>query len=148
MQIEIIEKDCRTKKDEESKIKQKLLSYRVSLVKYSNNKIVLTREYFRYGFLDGEAWDGIFMNYNSDGIYRVSIITHNLDSIYLSQIEEKVIKKFISESYKSIEKLNNKLIQTKKNITESIEKYSEIVEFLPNYSRTIKILKIKEKMHK
>ena len=119
-------------------------NYRVSIkFKWKTETILITREYFKVGFRDGEHWDGIFVDARL-GIDTASIITRKIsDKEYLRKIEEKLIKRFYDECLKSIENVNLELKKKIKHLNWQRKNYEGMTDTLSKSFRSQKLKKIK-----
>lgn len=74
------------------------ISYRISLNLYGD-KIILTREYFKVGFRDGESWDKFYFDnnysYNKTDLTYATFITRKINNEeYLKKKEIELINRF------------------------------------------------------
>lgn len=138
-------------KDSDSGFRHEPLSYRVSL-RLENNNIVLTREYFRVGFHDGEKWDGFYFDcdnnygYGETNLNYATFMTRKLDDkLYLQQKELELIDKFYDKLIITKNKTIKKLKSEQKRYEDKINNYDITINFLDKYKRKDKILKIVSK---
>lgn len=137
MEIKIVEKPDRDAKGFGSQP----LSYRIRM-EYYKKVFTLTREYFRFGFNDGEIWDGYF--FRGHPIQRVSFMTRKFkDKDYIRKAENQVIKLFYKKALESEEKLKKELIKTTNSINNKINKCNRMYNFLDKFNRPEKIKKLK-----
>ena len=123
--IKIIKKDCR----KSNAFLNMPLSYRVS-IEYdkSTEEIIITRQFYRVGFRDGEEWDKIFLDYEMKlkdmlGVQYSSIMTKNLDENYHKEIEKKLIKTYYDNCFKSINNVDKEIKQKIKSLNSQKENY-------------------------
>ena len=118
------------------------LTYRIAIKLY-DNEIVLTREYFYYGYNDGEIIDNFYFNNevgwnNGTEITRCTFITRNFDEKYLKEKEELLIETFYEKISKSINSFQNKKL-------DAIKKYDRLKEKYKQYQNCDLFLKYQRK---
>jgi len=105
------------------------LTYRLSLDLYKFEEITLTREYFYFGYNDGENIDGFYFDNElpwssgKQGISRATFLTRNFDQEYLKEKEKELIQKFYDKLIKSEINLKNELNNKIKTLNKEIQKY-------------------------
>ena len=117
--------------------------YRITIHLY-NDEIILKREYFYYGFYDGEEYDHFFFR-DKDYLTRGSFLTKNFDPEYLRQKENQLIKKIYKKLTKAQTYTKKKLENKIKEYNEQIEIYKECQQSGPfkKYQRKEKLKKLK-----
>jgi len=150
--IKIIKKDSTKKSDgflSESK------SYRVS-IKFNerDQEIIITREFYRVGFRDGERWDEIFLDYKLAwrseqlGIYCASIMTKYVDDKkYLRKIEKDLIESYYKNCFNSITNIEKELKKQTKSLRNQKSNYEDVIGCLNKTFRKEKINKILKSEH-
>lgn len=118
------------------------LTYRIAIKLY-DNEIVLTREYFYYGYNDGETIDNFYFDNevgwnNGTEITRCTFITRNFDEKYLKEKEELLIETFYEKISKSINSFQNKKL-------DAIKKYDRLKEKYKQYQNCDLFLKYQRK---
>lgn len=121
-------------------------SYRISL-ELDNNRIILTREYFKVGFRDGESWDKFYFNnnysYNITDLTYATFITRKLDNEeYLKKKEIELINRFYDKLFETKNNTIKELLRQQKRLNSKINMYDNTIKFLEKYKRNDKILKI------
>lgn len=125
------------------------VSYRIRIT-MTKNSLILTRQYFQYGFTDGEHWDGIYydketIGYNKNVTKMASFITRNIDDKkYLADSELKLIKSFYKKRLDDINTYKGYLASVTRNINNDIIDCNDTLKSLDSYMRLDKIIKIKE----
>jgi hypothetical protein len=107
------------------------LTYRIAIKIEGNAELTLSREYFYYGYNDGEKIDGFYFNSELSwsttlAITRATFLTRNFDSKYLKQKEQELIELFYNKLIKSENKLKIELYNQNKILGERIEEYQEL----------------------
>jgi len=140
--IKIIKKDT-TKKDHGFSNEPR--SYRVS-IEYDKTleEIIITREFYRVGFRDGERWDEIFMDYDMKwkdmlGVHYASIMTRNLDKNYLIEIEKKLIKTYYENCFQSVNNIDKEIKKKIKSLKNQKQNYIDVIGALDKTFRKEKI---------
>lgn len=105
------------------------LTYRIAIRLY-DNEIVLTREYFYYGYNDGEKIDNFYFDNevgwnNGTEITRCTFITRNFDENYLKEKETLLIESFYEKISNSINSFQNKKLDAIKKYDNLKEKYKQ-----------------------
>jgi len=142
--IKIRKKDCR----KNDAFKNEPLSYRVSIAyDITTEEIVITREFYRVGFCDGERWDEIYMDYDMSwkdmlGIRYASIMTRNMDKEYHIEIEKKLIETYYDNCFKSIDNVDKEIKKITKSLKSQKENYIDVISALDKTFRKEKINKI------
>lgn len=145
--IKYKKKDCR----KDDSFKSEPLSYRVSITHDNKTKeIIITREYYRVGFRDGEKWDGFYFDFelpwrNGLTVNHASIMTRKInDPDYLREIEEKLIKEYYKKCIKSIENIDKELIDVNRKLNSQRSKYNNLINSL---DKTLRAEKLKRIIH-
>jgi len=126
--------------------KNEPISYRISLNLYSD-KIILTREYFRVGFRDGESWDKFYFDnnysYNKTDLTYATFITRKINNgEYLKKKEIELINRFYDKLFETKNNTIKELLRQQKRLNSKINMYDNTMKFLEKYKRKDKILKI------
>jgi len=126
--------------------KDEPISYRISLNLYSD-KIILTREYFRVGFRDGESWDKFYFDnnysYNKTDLTYSTFITRKINNEeYLKKKEIELINRFYDKLFETKNNTIKELLRQQKRLNSKINMYDNTMKFLEKYKRKDKILKI------
>ena len=126
--------------------KDEPISYRISLNLYSD-KIILTREYFRVGFRDGESWDKFYFDnnysYNKTDLTYATFITRKINNgEYLKKKEIELINRFYDKLFETKNNTIKELLRQQKRLNSKINMYDNTMKFLEKYKRKDKILKI------
>jgi len=126
--------------------KDEPISYRISLNLYSD-KIILTREYFRVGFRDGESWDKFYFDnnysYNKTDLTYATFITRKINKEeYLKKKEIELINRFYDKLFETKNNTIKELLRQQKRLNSKINMYDNTMKFLEKYKRKDKILKI------
>jgi len=130
------------------RFKNEPISYRVSISIGTDNNIILTREYFRVGFNDGESWNKFYFNcdsysYGKTNLTRASFITRKIDDKqYLQNKELELINKFYDKLIETKNLTIKEFLETQKRINNKISLYDNMINFFDKYKRKDKILKI------
>jgi hypothetical protein len=145
-EIKIVKKDSTKKSDG---FLSEPRNYRVSIDFNERNKeIIITREFYRVGFRDGERWDEIYLDYNMGwrseqlGIYHASIMTRNLDETYHIEIEKKLIETYYKNCFKSIDNIDKEIKKKTRDLKNQKDNYLNVINTLDKTFRKEKIEKI------
>ena len=122
------------------------ISYRISLNLYGD-KIILTREYFKVGFRDGESWDKFYFDnnysYNKTDLTYATFITRKINNEeYLKKKEIELINRFYDKLFETKNNTIKELLRQQKRLNSKINMYDNTMKFLEKYKRKDKILKI------
>ena len=104
------------------------ITYRVSIRIAGNANITLTREYFYYGYYDGERQDDFYFDFEWASTLAVgtgSFYTRNFDPEYLKEKEKELIELFYKKLIKSEKRLEIELDNQLKILGKRIEEYQE-----------------------
>lgn len=116
-EFKIIEKKISDKDRKKHESKASPYTYRVSISLYSD--IELTREYFVWGYHDGEQEDKFFYNHFA----YASIFTRNFDPQHLKDIEKELIEKFYQKLIREEHRAKKDLEKAIKECEEKVERY-------------------------
>lgn len=120
--------------DDSDKISQKTtstpLTYRIELKIELDNEITLKREYFYWGYNDGEGVDHFYfdnevgwrLDYN---LTRATFLTRTFDPEYLKQKENELIELFYSKLIKAEQDIEKKFIEDTKKYKKKLKKYKK-----------------------
>jgi hypothetical protein len=152
MKYQIVEIDNRDKEKSQSS-NSTPLTYRIELKieSYSEpNEITLKREYFYWGYNDGESIDGFYFD-NEIGwsiekyqITRATFLTRNFEPNYLKQKEKELIELFYSKLIKTEKDIEKKFIEDTKKYKNNLKKYQnyQTCDIFLRYKRKNKLDKI------
>ncbi|MFA5586461.1 MAG: hypothetical protein WDA02_07960 [Saccharofermentanales bacterium] len=112
-----------------------------------SDKIILTREYFRVGFRDGESWDKFYFDnnysYNKTDLTYATFITRKINNgEYLKKKEIELINRFYDKLFETKNNTIKELLRQQKRLNSKINMYDNTMKFLEKYKRKDKILKI------
>jgi len=115
--FKIIEKNISEEDRKRNATKATPYTYRVSIT--LGDEIELIREYFVWGYHDGEQPDKFFSSY--DGF--ASIFTRDFDPQHLQDIEKELIEKFYKKLIKEEHRAKQELEKAKKECKEKVKRY-------------------------
>lgn len=116
-EFKIIEKTISEEDRKKYETKASPYTYRVSIYLYEN--IELKREYFVFGYHDGEQEDKFFSNRPS----FASILTRNFDPQHLQDIEKELIEKFYKKLIREEHRAKQELKKAKKECKTKVKQY-------------------------
>lgn len=125
-------------------------SYRVAIqFNERDREIIITREYYRVGFRDGEVWDEIYLDYELGwksemlGVHHSSIMTRCIDDKeYLKKIERDLIESYYDNCFKSITNIDKELKRKTKSLRKEKSNYEDVIDCLDKTFRKEKLEKI------
>jgi len=120
------------------------LVFRLKLEIQTDDKLVLTKQYFKSGFSDNESYEKWWINKSDTHLNSVSIITLKFeDDDYMKELEYKIFELYYYAYIKLTSDMEKAVIYYNSRMKKIMKYQNEISYFVDKFNRRRKIIKIK-----